>query len=139
MTTINAIEAQLEAWEVQSSGTSSAAAQILALGERALECWILAHGKTPTSESREGFRLLALHRQGAQGDPSFNACRETCREAAYRYNLAISECGEAAAREHLATLRRVVQHLVLFVSGKLQTEKLGDFCCSSRTLREADG
>ena len=35
----------------------------------------------------ESFRLLALHRQGARGVPSFNACRETCREIAYHYNL----------------------------------------------------
>ena len=31
--------------------------------------------------------MLALHRQGARGEPSFNACRETCREIVYRCNL----------------------------------------------------
>ena len=52
-------------------------------GERVLERWLEARGETPTAARREGFRLLALHRQGARGDPSFNACRESCRELAY--------------------------------------------------------
>lgn len=139
MNSVAAIEAQLEALEANPLATAAAARAILELGEQALECWLLAHGKTPTGEIREGFRLLALHRQGAQGDPSFNACRETCREAAYRYNLAISGSAETEASKHIATLRRLVHHLVLFISGKLQTAKLGEFCCSSRALREADG
>ena len=139
MNSIAAIEAQLEAWETNPPATAQDAQAILELGEQALECWLLAHGKPPTDQIREGFRLLALHRQGAQGDPSFNACRETCREAAYRYNLAVSGCAQADASKHLASLRRLVQHLVLFISGKLQTAKLGEFCCSSRALRQADG
>jgi heterodisulfide reductase subunit B len=60
---------------------------MLALSEEVLEHWVTARGDVPTNDEREGFRLLALHRQGAKGDPSFNACRETCREVAYHYNL----------------------------------------------------
>ena len=56
--------------------------EVLALGEAVLEHWVRARGKQPTDDEREGFRLLALHRQGADKDPSFNACRETCRELA---------------------------------------------------------
>ena len=70
---------------------AGAAAELLRLGEIVLEHWLAAHGKTPTMEQREGFRLLALHRQGAKGEPSFNACRETCRELVYHYNLIMSE------------------------------------------------
>jgi hypothetical protein len=34
----------------------------------------------------------------------------------------------------------VAKHLYLFVSGKMETQKLGEFCCSSRPLRsEVDG
>lgn len=129
MNTIAAIEAELEA------GLAAAAADdVLALGERALEVWLLAHDKQPTQTLREGFRLLALHRQSAQGDPSFNACRETCREIAYRYNLVRA----GAAKDQIVTMRRLVRHLVLFISGKLQSAQLGEFCCSSRAIREAD-
>ena len=52
---------------------------LLGLAEESLEAWVHARGDAPTHEEREGFRLLALHHQGARGDPSFNACRETCR------------------------------------------------------------
>ena len=64
-----------------------AAAELLHLGEAVMEIWIAARGGTPTQETKEGFRLIALHRQGAKGEPSFNACRETCRELVYHYNL----------------------------------------------------
>jgi hypothetical protein len=30
----------------------------------------------------------------------------------------------------------VANHLYFFVSGKMETEELGEFCCSSRGLRE---
>ena len=61
--------------------------ELLARAEACLESWARARGQIPTQEAVEGFRLLALHRQGARGVPSFNACRETCREIAYHYNL----------------------------------------------------
>ena len=67
--------------DVLREKAASYADELLALGETILESWVLAHDKTPTAETVEGFRLLALHRQGARGEPSFNACRETCREA----------------------------------------------------------
>lgn len=130
------IEARIEALETSAEAVA-AAGELLALGEEVLEHWITAAGLTPTSERREGFRLLALHRQGAKGDPSFNACRETCRELVYHYNLV------ALAPEHPETGRRlamaamVAKHLFLFVSGKMQVAELGEFCCSSRALRAA--
>ncbi|ALE16077.1 hypothetical protein AMC99_00774 [Altererythrobacter epoxidivorans] len=111
------------------------AAELLASGEEVLENWLVAHGKIPTNETREGFRLLALHRQGAQGDPSFNACRETCRELAYHYNLVTSEGVDHDVNGTLAMMRLVTKHLTLFVGGKLQEAGIGDFCCSSRSIR----
>ncbi len=112
------------------------AAELLARGEQVLECWVRARGKEPTRDEREGFRLLALHRQGADKDPSFNACRETCRELAYHYNLLTQQPDHADAAQRALMMALVARHLHLFISGKMETEQLGEFCCSSRPLRE---
>lgn len=111
---------------------------LLNLGEDVLEHWVTAKGSEPTEEQREGFRLLALHRQGAKGDPSFNACRETCRELAYHYNLIDQEADTAARQKYLMLMGLVASHLYLFVSGKLETAGLGEFCCSSKPLHAAE-
>ncbi len=108
---------------------------LLALAEDVLEHWIMAHGGEPTRDEREGFRLLALHRQGAKGDPSFNACRETCREVAYHYNLIKLQPDAAEITDRLQMMGMVSNHLFLFISGKMQVAQLGDFCCSSRPIR----
>lgn len=110
---------------------------LLREAESVLEEWLRARGEAPTSETSEGFRLLALHRQGARGVPSFNACRETCREIAYHYNLLGESDEKAKYREDMMGL--LVEHLKLFVRGKLEVEGLGDFCCSSRPLRLESG
>ena len=111
------------------------ASDYLEAGEDTLCHWAEARGFTPTDETREGFRLLALHRQGAKGEPSFNACRETCRELAYHYNLITLEPGHRDTEKRLEMMRLVAMHLYLFVSGKMQVEGLGEFCCASRPLR----
>jgi hypothetical protein len=111
------------------------AAGLLAAAEEVLEHWVRSRGEAPTAEEREGFRLLALHRQGARGEPSFNACRETCREIAFHYNLLAAGPDAEAAEKHARMLAMLVKHLALFVGGKLETAGLGDFCCSSRPLR----
>ena len=80
--------------------------------------------------------MLALHRQGAKGEPSFNACRETCRELVYYHNcVGDGALGipKAVSASKLAAM--VARHLCLFVGGKMQVEGLGDFCCSSKPLR----
>ena len=123
-----------------AAAPSQLAAELLAIGETALENWLIAQGKTPTDETVEGFRLLALHRQGARGDPSFNACRETCRELVYACNcvlVALPDPGRPSSR-HLRLGAMVARHLVLFIDGKLETAGLGEFCCSSRPLRAHD-
>ena len=109
--------------------------ELLIQAEAVLEEWIRARGEAPTRETSEGFRLLALHRQGARGVPSFNACRETCREIAYHYNLLGLEQEDSIRRHRENMLAMLVEHLKLFVRGKLEVEGLGEFCCSSRTLR----
>ncbi len=106
---------------------------LLAAGEEVLEHWLVAKGLEPTRETSEGFRLLALQRQGARGDPSFNACRETCRELAYHHNLIAADPADAAARA--AMMRFVLNHLYLFIAGKMEVAGLGEFCCASRPLR----
>ena len=106
--------------------------QLLAAAEAVLEEWVRARGEVPTQDTVEGFRLLALHRQGARGVPSFNACRETCREIAYHYNLA----GEAQDKRTQLMMGMLVRHLELFVRGKMEVEGLGEFCCASRPLRQ---
>ena len=100
--------------------------------ESVLEEWLRARGEAPTAQRIEGFRLLALHRQGARGAPSFNACRETCREIAYHYNL-LGSADEERAR---GMMQMLVRHLELFVRGKMEVEGLGEFCCASRPLRQ---
>jgi len=116
----------------------AAADQLLQIGEEILEHWVTAKGMEPTGETREGFRLLALHRQGTKGDPSFNACRETCRELAYYYNLVTMQPGHTETTDRAAMMKMISSHLYLFVSGKMQVAELGDFCCSSRPIRQAD-
>jgi hypothetical protein len=39
------------------------------------------------------------------------------------------------AAHRLRMMEMLVQHLSLFVRGKLEVEGLGEFCCSSRSLR----
>lgn len=134
MTTLAAIESEIERVQAEAPAPQLAARRLLELAEETLGHWVRAHGGEPTLETREGFRLLALHRQGAHGEPSFNACRETCREAVYHYNLiaADPEADEAPRRVRLMAM--VVMHLLLFVSGKLENAGLGEFCCSARPL-----
>lgn len=108
---------------------------MLEAGEAILEHWLLAKGAQPTDGEREGFRLLALHHQGAKGDPSFNACRESCRELVYHYNVIAAAPDDPAAVAQVKMMRFILNHLYLFVSGKMEVEGLGEFCCSSRSLR----
>lgn len=119
----------------QARDALAAAGELVTLGEEVLEHWVAARGEMPTQETREGFRLLALHRQGSKGEPSFNACRETCRELAYHYNLIATEPDHADTPKRLALAAMVARHLYLFVEGKMQVEGLGEFCCASRPLR----
>lgn len=129
------IEARLDTLEA-SGPVPADAAELLALGEEVLENWVSGRGDAPTDERREGFRLLALHRQGSRDEPSFNACRETCRELVYHYNLlGLEPDGEDAGRRSRMMLL-VARHLHLFVTGKMQVGQLGEFCCSSRPLRQ---
>ena len=130
MTDFDAIEARIER-------LGAAPAELLAVGEEILEHWLEARGEIPGREEREGFRLLALHRQAARGDPSFNACRETCRELVYRYNLIAldPEHPETARRLKLAAM--VTKHLCLFVGAKMAEARIGEFCCASRNARTA--
>lgn len=113
----------------------AAAEELLAVGEAVLENWIESRDEQPTDEKREGFRLLALHRQGAKGVPSFNACRETCRELAYHYNLITMSDDHAKHKQNVTLMTMVANHLYLFVSGKMQVEQLGEFCCASKPIR----
>lgn len=131
--------AGIQSGAAHAANPASEAAALLRLGEEVVEHWLTAHGKTPTNRLKEGFRLLALHRQGAQGDPSFNACRETCRELVYYYNLITLDAGHAETGRRLALMAMVAMHLYLFISGKLQSAELGEFCCSSRPLRATGG
>jgi hypothetical protein len=132
-----AIEAELDGFAPRQ-GAAAAASALLSLAEEVLEHWIIARGEVPTSERREGFRLLALHHQGTRGCPSFNACRETCREVVYHYNLLFLEADDARSPQRQRMMAMLVRHLSLFVSGKLEVERLGEFCCASRPLRQLD-
>jgi hypothetical protein len=112
--------------------------ELLALGEAILESWLAARDTTPTLRTFEGFRLLALQRQGARGDASFNACRETCRELVYHRNLVGGDPAHADTARRLRLGAMVARHLALFIGGKLEVSGLGEFCCSSRPLRQQE-
>jgi hypothetical protein len=127
------IEAAIDA--VDAAGATAAADALLGLSEETLEHWVDARGEQPTGDTREGFRLLALHRQGAKGDPSFNACRETCREIAWHYNLIAMEPDAAETTDRVEMMKMVSRHLALFVGGKMQQAELGEFCCSAKPRR----
>jgi hypothetical protein len=114
---------------------SVSAGELLRVSEQILEAWIEARGEAPTRETSEGFRLLALHRQGARGVPSFNACRETCREIVYHHNLLSLPGSTEEKTKQQSMMTMLVRHLALFVYGKMEVEGLGEFCCSSRSLR----
>jgi hypothetical protein len=129
------IEQRLEALVCQPGTDPALAPELLALGEDVLAHWVTARGLEPTRDTREGFRLLALHRQGCAGEPSFNACRETCRELVYHYNLVSLEPQHPDTGQRLRMMTLVANQVFLFVAGKLQVAGLGDFCCASRPLR----
>ena len=133
MRTIDDIERDIDAPVCAPPGEE--AARLLGFGEEVLALWSTAHGQAPTEETNEGFRLLALHRQGARGHPSFNACRETCRELAYHHKL-LREPGEwTEAPRPLEMMRSIARHLALFIGGKLENAKMGEFCCAAKPLR----
>lgn len=136
MRTLSEIEDSLDAFAGEGS-PRDAARMMLHAGEEILEHWITARGEVPSNASKEGFRLLALHRQGAKGDPSFNACRETCRELAYHYNLLAEDPNPQNVDGLMVKMSFIAKHLYYFVSGKMEQGNLGDFCCSSRPLRGA--
>jgi hypothetical protein len=118
-----------------AAAASELADELLAAGETILQTWLIARGEAPTDRAVEGFRLLALHRQGARGEPSFNACRETCRELVYHHNLVRLDPGNPDTARRLRLGAMVGKHLALFIGGKLEVAGLGEFCCSSRPLR----
>lgn len=129
------IERGIAALDEAPADPSAAARDLLRLGEDVLEHWIGARGGTPGSGRREGFRLLALQRQGAKGEPSFNACRETCRELVYHYNLITMAPTHPETSRRVRLAAMIALHLCLFVGGKLADMRVGEFCCSSRPLR----
>jgi hypothetical protein len=131
---MNDIEARIDAAALLDDAPFAARAMLDA-AEDVLVQWIEARGEAPTLDTREGFRLLALHRQGARDLPSFNACRETCREIAYHYNLLSLEAGDEKTAQRQRMMGMLVRHLALFVNGKMEVEGLGEFCCASRPLR----
>lgn len=125
--------------EVIAAESDSLAEELLQIGETIPESWLQAKGVTPTKAKHEGFRLLALQRQGARGDPSFNACRETCRELVFHVNCIRLEPYSKETVRRVRYAAMVARHLLLFIDGKLENSGLGEFCCSSRSLRQDTG
>lgn len=132
---VEALAARIESVDADAR---LSAENLLAAGEVTLSMWVSARGDEPTTDEREGFRLLALQRQGAKGEPAFNACRETCRELAYHYNLIAGDPAHPDSATRVSMMRFVARHLLLFVSGRMEQAQLGDFCCAARPVREND-
>ena len=125
------LEAYMDAPKPEVIPTQQAADYLL-VGEEMLENWLRAKGLVPTDKKKEGFRILALHRQGCKGDPSFNACRETCRELAYYYNLIFAQPDSEEVVSRLTMMEMVARHLVLFIGNKMMDDQVGEFCCSAK-------
>ena len=125
--------------ELIESDSIDSADEYLAMAEEVLEHWVLAKDVQPTEELKEGFRLLALHKQGAKDDASFNACRETCRELIYHYNLITMESEHPDTRQRMQMIGLITSHLYYFIAGKLENAQLGEFCCSSKNVRATMG
>ncbi len=125
------IEREIEKLQNDPAACTDPHNHLLALAEQILENWLAAHDLEPTQDTREGYRLLALHHQGAQGNPSFNACRETCRELIYQLNL--YRLRRDVRQLQLSAM--VAKHLLLFIKGKMEVQELGEFCCSAKPLR----
>ncbi len=128
------IETLLDA-DVPDGSPAAIAADYLALADETMLHWLAARELEPTDAKKEGFSLLAWHRQACKGDPTFNACRETCREIAYHYNLVTLDPEHEATRARLNMMRMVTKHLYLFITNKMMDEKVGEFCCSSKVNR----
>ena len=129
MRTLASIGESIESHEIKS------AEEFLQIAEIILEHWVIAKEVEPTNELKEGFRLLALHKQGAKSDASFNACRETCRELIYHYNLITMEPEHPDKLQRMQMLALITSHLYYFIAGKLENAQLGEFCCSSKNVR----
>ncbi len=128
------IEQEIEYLTTHPEVISNPDSKLLALGENILELWLSARGVEPTHSKHEGFRLLALHRQGSIEDSTFLACRETCRELIYLINLYRLQKND----DQITLSAMVAMHLLLFVRGKMENESLGEFCCSSKAMRSND-
>lgn len=134
MRSLEDIGALLEAAPVDAPAKARAL-DFLTAGEEVLTHWLIAHGREPRPGKSEGFRLLGLHRQAAKGDPSFNACRETCRELVFHYNLVRAANRADDSVGPMTMMRFVLNHLYLFVCGKLESAGLGEFCCAAKPIR----
>jgi hypothetical protein len=78
MSAVAAIGDTLEHFE-PSVDAPTAAAALLACAEQIVERWIEARGERPSEETREGFRLLALHRRTRRA--STRAARRAARSS----------------------------------------------------------
>lgn len=134
MRTIAELESYMDAPKPDISPAEQAAIY-LQIGEEMLVHWLTAKELEPTMDEKEGFRILALQRQGSKGDPSFNACRETCRELAFHFNLITMEPEHQDTIRRLSMMEMVAKHVVLFISNKMMDDQVGEFCCSAKVNR----
>ncbi len=134
MRSVAELEAYMDAPKPDISAVEQAG-EYLRIGEEMLLNWLVAKDIEPTQDKKEGFRILALHRQGCKGEPSFNACRETCRELAYHYNLITMEPDHKDTTRRLSMMEMVAKHVVLFIGNKMMDDQVGEFCCSAKVNR----
>ena len=134
MRDLAALETLLET-DVPLGAPADIAADYLEMADDTMLHWLKARDLEPTNEKKEGFILLARQRQACKGDPTFNACRETCREIAWHYNLVTLDPDHTLTSKRLNMMRMVTKHLYLFITNKMMDEKVGEFCCSSKVNR----
>ena len=111
--------------------------ELVGIGETILEIWLAAHGKTPTRA--DGRRASACWRFIARAPGAMRASTPAARPAAswsITAILFVSIPCIPTRRGGCASAAMVARHLALFIGGKLEVAGLGEFCCSSRPLRQ---
>ena len=118
----------------------SAPDELLALGEAILETWLAAHGEIADDRARrKAFACWRCTARARAATPSFNACRETCRELVYHHNLVRLDPAHPISRAACGSVQWWRGTWLLFIGGKLEVAGLGEFCCAARPLRRARG
>ncbi len=112
--------------------------ELLLIGETALESWVRSRGETPTEATVGGLPAAGAAPPGRARRAELQRLPRDLPRAGLSPQLRRrrDRCAETVRKLRLGAM--VARHLVLFIDGKLETAGLGEFCCSSRAVRQHD-